>query len=71
MNGPEATRIIREMGFDGSIFGVTGNVLAEDVTMFESHGGDAVIAKPVQYKMIDECWDRFGGNYNETIKQRK
>ena len=33
MNGPEATRRLREMGCSSYIIGVTGNVLAEDVDL--------------------------------------
>mmetsp|Transcript_34766 Transcript_34766/g.84012 ORF Transcript_34766/g.84012 Transcript_34766/m.84012 type:complete len:82 (+) Transcript_34766:2616-2861(+) len=69
MNGPEATRIIRSFGYTGPIFGVTGNVLAEDIAIFKDHGADDVIAKPVQYKKIDERWARF--EYEQQQQQRR
>jgi CheY-like chemotaxis protein len=47
MNGLEATRQIRELGYVGKIYGVTGNALAEDVADFIRHGADAVRIKPV------------------------
>lgn len=52
MTGLEATRIIRGMGFQGKIFGVTGNALAEDVNDFISHGADAVHIKPVSKERL-------------------
>ena len=70
MNGPEATRIIRSLGYTGPIFGVTGNVLAEDIAMFKDHGADDVVAKPVQYKKIDELWARFENEHQHQQEQR-
>ena len=57
MNGPDATHRLRELGFEGAIFGVTGNVLAEDVAVFLKHGADAVVAKPIRFAKIEECWE--------------
>ena len=51
-NGPEATRAIRELGFTGKVIGVTGNALPGDVRIFEEHGADAVLIKPVELGMI-------------------
>lgn len=59
LNGPDATRKIRELGFEGAIFGVTGNVLAEDVAVFTDHGADDVVAKPVKFAKIAECWTSY------------
>ena len=48
MLGIEATKIIREeLGFEGIILGVTGNVLEGDVDAFLAHGADEVIIKPL------------------------
>ena len=54
MNGPEATRKIRELGFTGLILGVTGNVLDVDVNIFKSHGADEVLPKPVDENTIEQ-----------------
>ena len=60
MNGPTATKIIRSLGFhDLIIFGVTGNVLPEDVEMFLNHGVDAVLGKPLSVEKIWEEYDRI------------
>ena len=48
MNGPTAVKKIREMGYQGPIFGVTGNLLTEDASNFVKHGADAVITKPLR-----------------------
>ena len=47
MNGTTATKLIRELGFVGKIFGVTGNALLLDVEDFMTHGADAVYIKPL------------------------
>ena len=46
MCGAEATRKIRDLGYEGLIIGVTGNVLQEDADDFELNGADAVMVKP-------------------------
>jgi CheY-like chemotaxis protein len=53
MNGPTAAKRIREMGYEGVIFGVTGNALPEDIQTFRSHGADQVLMKPVKVKVLE------------------
>jgi two-component system capsular synthesis sensor histidine kinase RcsC len=50
MDGPTATKAIRELGFLGPIFGVTGNALPSDIEHFTSHGADVVLIKPTSLK---------------------
>jgi CheY-like chemotaxis protein len=47
MSGPLATKAIRQLGFKGKIFGVTGNAMQHDIDDFLAHGADAVRIKPV------------------------
>ena len=47
MNGPTATARLRELGYQGLVVGVTGNVLPADVALFKEHGADAVLCKPL------------------------
>jgi CheY-like chemotaxis protein len=42
MNGPDAVRKIREMGFTQPIIGITGNAQEEDIREFMDHGVDKV-----------------------------
>lgn len=58
MKGPPATRAIRDLSFGGSILGVTGNVLSEDVACFKEHGADDVLAKPVSMSRIQAFWKK-------------
>jgi CheY-like chemotaxis protein len=54
MNGPTATRALRELGCDALIVGVTGNLLPEDVRFFKQHGADAVLGKPLDIRAFEE-----------------
>jgi CheY-like chemotaxis protein len=60
MTGMEATRIIREMGYDGGIIAVTGNVLEEDMQSVLAAGTDEIVIKPLKVphleKIIQSKW---------------
>jgi CheY-like chemotaxis protein len=46
MDGPDATKVIRELGYTGPIIGCTGNTLDIDLLRFKESGCDRVIGKP-------------------------
>ena len=54
MNGPTATKKLRELGCTCLIVGVTGNVLPEDVQHFKSHGATHVLVKPLVVETFEE-----------------
>ena len=58
LTGPEATQKIREIGYKGTIIGVTGNVLEEDVDFFKGHGADEVLPKPVSMDLIKKVFGK-------------
>ena len=60
MNGPTAAKEIRAMGCDVFIVGVTGNMLAEDVTFFRSCGLNALLGKPFKIASLEEIWSEYG-----------
>lgn len=47
MDGPSATMRIRELGFEGPIIGVTGNMMQGDVNHFVRCGATIVLPKPL------------------------
>eukprot|EP00603_Paraphysomonas_imperforata_P002953 CAMPEP_0114426884 /NCGR_PEP_ID=MMETSP0103-20121206/8044_1 /TAXON_ID=37642 ORGANISM="Paraphysomonas imperforata, Strain PA2" /NCGR_SAMPLE_ID=MMETSP0103 /ASSEMBLY_ACC=CAM_ASM_000201 /LENGTH=807 /DNA_ID=CAMNT_0001595891 /DNA_START=24 /DNA_END=2447 /DNA_ORIENTATION=- len=47
MDGDVATAKLREWGYGGIIFGLTGNALAEDLESFCSMGADYAFSKPI------------------------
>jgi len=60
MNGPEACKAIREMGYTGFVVGVTGNLLAEDIGYFIDCGADSVLPKPFKYKVLEQLLVEHG-----------
>jgi len=52
MNGLEATRNIRSVGYSGVIVAVSGNVLHEDVKAFLEAGADYFVGKPLDRAQI-------------------
>ncbi len=57
MNGLDACRAIRSMGYTGYIAGVTGNVVPEDVDRFCSAGANVLLAKPLPLSEVDKLLD--------------
>ena len=55
MDGPTATKEIRNLGFTGHIIGVTGNALDSDVTYFIDAGATKVLTKPVNVDDLQKC----------------
>eukprot|EP00597_Dinobryon_sp_UTEXLB2267_P018401 CAMPEP_0201112880 /NCGR_PEP_ID=MMETSP0812-20130820/77514_1 /ASSEMBLY_ACC=CAM_ASM_000668 /TAXON_ID=98059 /ORGANISM="Dinobryon sp., Strain UTEXLB2267" /LENGTH=717 /DNA_ID=CAMNT_0047376309 /DNA_START=781 /DNA_END=2938 /DNA_ORIENTATION=- len=48
MHGPETAKSMRtSLGFEGIIFGITGNALPEDVRVFKESGVNDVLIKPL------------------------
>ena len=52
MDGPTATKLIRELGFVGPIIGVTGNALHADQNVFIASGANRVLTKPVDFDTL-------------------
>jgi CheY-like chemotaxis protein/anti-sigma regulatory factor (Ser/Thr protein kinase) len=47
MNGTTAVKIMREIGYIGKIFGITGNAFQSDIDDFLNHGVNEVLIKPL------------------------
>ena len=52
LNGPLATKRLRELGYTTPVIGVTGNVLPADTDFFLSHGANFVLHKPVTMSQL-------------------
>ena len=55
LDGLQATRRLREMGYKGLILGVTGNVGQQDIDAFIAHGANYVLCKPFQLSEFNEA----------------
>ena len=60
MDGPQATKEIRALGFSGLIVGITGNAQPEDIQHFMDHGADHVLIKPIN---LEELQATIQGKY--------
>ena len=59
MDGIEATRIIRDMGYSGSIVALTANALIGQADMYLNSGFDGFISKPIETNYLDSYLKRF------------
>jgi len=53
MDGPTAIKEIRGIGYDGLIFGLTGNVLESDKDLMLVNGANTVLTKPFNMEAFD------------------
>jgi CheY-like chemotaxis protein len=61
LDGPSATRRLREKRCDLPIIGVTGNVLPEDKAFFLKQGANAVLTKPLNLSELLQVIDSTDG----------
>lgn len=54
LDGPSATRELRQMGYDGVIIGITGNALPEDIQRFLESGAEEVLVKPITADKLED-----------------
>ncbi|MCL2809496.1 MAG: ATP-binding protein [Treponema sp.] len=59
MNGLEAAKIIRDLGFNNSIVALTANAVAGSSSLFLSNGFDAFISKPIDIRELNSVLNRF------------
>ena len=56
MNGPTASSLIRGLGSDVFIIGITGNILRQDVEYFRSRGANAILPKPIYMSALENLF---------------
>ena len=54
MTGIESTQLLRQLGYNGPIIGVTGNMMKEDVDQFMAAGATEVMGKPLKLDQLNE-----------------
>jgi CheY-like chemotaxis protein/HPt (histidine-containing phosphotransfer) domain-containing protein len=59
MNGRDATRAIREAGFNLPVVALTANVMAEDIQDYRDAGCDDYLAKPIDKRRFYELLARY------------
>ena len=71
MDGPTAVQIIRGLGYDGPILGVTGNTLPEQIEDFMQHGADEVVGKPVKLPVLKSTMAEWSRKESEALAGRR
>ncbi|KAJ1438103.1 histidine kinase-like ATPase [Ochromonadaceae sp. CCMP2298] len=71
MNGPTATKQLREMGCGSYIVGVTGNVMQADIDVFMQAGADSVLAKPMRIEIFDGMMASLGAKSSNPDVPRR
>ena len=61
MDGLEATKRIRSLGYTGKLFGVTGNALPSDIDNFRCAGADSIFIKPLTKENIVDILHAVSG----------
>lgn len=56
MNGPTSASLIRGLGSDVFIIGITGNILRQDVEYFRSRGANAILPKPISMSALENLF---------------
>jgi signal transduction histidine kinase/CheY-like chemotaxis protein/PAS domain-containing protein/HPt (histidine-containing phosphotransfer) domain-containing protein len=59
MDGIEATKIIRELGYKQPIIALTANALAGQAEMFLANGFDGFISKPIDIRQLNATLNRL------------
>jgi len=65
--GPAAAAEMRAMGYKGMIVGVTGCASPHEVQLFQSHGADCVLQKPLQVDVVDQLLSGKYDSVNESM----
>lgn len=60
MDGPSSVAMLRSIGCDAFVIGITGNVLPEDVAHFKNCGANSVFGKPVNVQGVISLWCEYG-----------
>jgi signal transduction histidine kinase/DNA-binding response OmpR family regulator len=59
MDGIEATKILREMGYNGSIVALTANAIVGQAEMFMKNGFDGFISKPIDTRQLNAALNKM------------
>ncbi|MDR0974078.1 MAG: response regulator [Ruminococcus sp.] len=59
MDGIEATKIIREMGYSAPIVALTANAIVGNDEMFRQNGFDDFVSKPIDIRQLNSILNRF------------
>ena len=70
MDGIEATKILRNMGYKGVIVALTANAISGNAEMFKNNGFDDFISKPVDIRTLDLILNTHIRDKHVTLKKK-
>jgi len=59
MDGIEATKILREMGYNGTVIALTANAIVGQAEMFMNNGFDGFISKPIDVRQLNTALNKM------------
>jgi len=59
MDGIEATKILREMGYEGTVIALTANAIVGQAEMFMNNGFDGFISKPIDVRQLNATLNKM------------
>jgi len=59
MDGIEATKILREMGYKGTVIALTANAIVGQAEMFMQNGFDGFISKPIDVRQLNATLNKM------------
>jgi signal transduction histidine kinase/CheY-like chemotaxis protein len=59
MDGIETTKILREMGYQGTIIALTANAIVGQAEMFMNNGFDGFISKPIDVRQLNAALNKM------------
>ena len=65
LDGPDATKAIRTLGYTGPIIGCTGNTLDMDLDRFKDSGCDRVIGKPFEMEKFHQFMNELKSGHEK------
>jgi len=71
MDGIEAVKIIRSMGYKHPIVALTANAIVGQAEMFMENGFDAFISKPIDAKQLDAELNKFIHDKQGQVKKQR
>jgi signal transduction histidine kinase/CheY-like chemotaxis protein len=71
MNGPDACRQMRALGYGNPIIGLTGHALADDLDAFKSAGADQVLSKPLDISVFQALLKQLLPQLNAAVSSGK
>ena len=71
LNGEDAAKAIRDLGYLGLIIGLTGNGMPDDIASFKRHGANDVMVKPMSIEKFDAVMARLQRKNTKVLRSTK